>query len=218
MSKILSTAVETLIESGDIATCMLARLHFSNSTYPSRYANAGQDIYWDEAGAGEEVYQAVGNLGSIEALAETDELQLQTIQLTLTGIKPETINHAMFANHAGNPAFIWRAILDKDTFAVIGDPVLMFAGRMDFLTISLGETAAVSIQVISRLSDWEKTKGGRFNTAYQITYVDPTDQGFQYLPSLVNKNLTWGDAPKWTGGSGGGGGTFGNERNPRVLY
>jgi len=200
--KIVDTAVDSLLTSDSLVTCMLARLHFSNLTYPVRYTNAGQDLYWDETGGGEELYEGVGNLGSIEDLTESDELQLQTVNLTLSGVLPETINYALFANHAGNPAFIWRAVLDSDTFSVVGDPILVFAGRMDFLTITLGETATISLQVISRLSDWERSRGGRFNPGYQKTYVDPTDLAFDYVPSLINKNLTWGDDPRW--GSGGG--------------
>ena len=192
MSKIIDSLVQASIDSGKLAGVILAQLHFSPIL---RYCNAYQSIYWDEAGGGELEYTGLGNLASLSILSETSELAAQTIQLTLSGVPNSSITDIFSNEYIGKPCFLWYATLDKDTYAVEGGqngPILIFAGNMDYGNIEFGDTATIILNVTSRLADWERPRGGRFNQAYQQRHVDPTDDGFRYVKALQNKPISWG--------------------------
>ena len=68
-------------------------------------------------------------------------------------------------------------------------PVL--AGRMDTMSWSEGETATVSLTVESRLADLERPRARRYTDSDQQAEY-PGDLAFQYVQSLVEKEITWG--------------------------
>lgn len=193
MSKIIDSLVQTSIDSKNYAGVILARLHFSPIV---RYANTYQPIYWDEGTpVGEVPYLGLGNLAGISVLPETNELGSQTIQLTLSGIPASAITEAFSDEYLGKPVFIWYATLDKDTYAVEGGqtgPVLVFAGRMDFASLEFGDTCTITVNATSRLADWDRPRGGRFNHTYQTRHVDINDTGFKYVQALQNRAISWG--------------------------
>ena len=85
---------------------------------------------------------------------------------------------------------IWLALLAEDG-ALIGDPVQILSGRMDTLSWSEGETAAVSMTVENQLVDLDRARVRRYTDAdQQAEYAG--DLGFQYVASLVEKEITWG--------------------------
>jgi len=195
MSKIIDSLVQASIDSKNYAGIILCRLEFESPTGFLRLNNTHQSIYWDEDGGGEVEYLGVGNLASIGVLPETNELSAQQIQLTLSGIPSTTLTAAFSDTYAGNPVYVWYGTLDKDTYAIEGGqsgPVLIFAGNMDYSTIEFGDTATIVVNATSRLADWERARGGRYNQSYQRRYVDPTDDGFKYMKALQNKAVSWG--------------------------
>ena len=192
MAKTINATVQAAIDSKDFAGVLLAKLDF---TPELRYTNAFQNIYWDEAGGGELEYVGLGNLASVSVLSESSELSAQTIQMTLSGIPGTAITDVFSTEYIGKPCYLWYATLDKDTYAVTSGqagPVLIIAGRMDFVDIEFGNTCTITLNATSRLADWERARGGRFNEPYQRNYVDATDNGFDYVQALQNKPLTWG--------------------------
>jgi len=206
MSKTIHSTVQASIESGELAGVVLVNLGF---TPEQRYCNAYQSVYWDEAGAGEEEYIGLGHLASMSVLNETSELSAQTVQLSLTGIPNDMITDIFSDEYIGEPLYIWYATLDKETYAIEGGqngPVLIFAGRMDFGNIEFGETATITVNATSRLADWERPRGGRFNQAHQHRHVDPTDNGFRYMKALIDVPIVWGGVTVTDLGDGGDGG------------
>lgn len=195
MSKIIDSLVQASIDGKNFAGVLLCKLNFDSPTGELRYSNAYQSIYWDEAGSGEETYEGLGNWANISTLNESSELAAQTIQVSLSGIPNELLSDAFSTEYVGNPIYIWYATLDKETYAVEGGqdgPVLIFAGRMDFATIEFGDTATITINATSRLADWDRPRGGRYNKSYQQTYIDDNDTGFNYVKGLQNKVVQWG--------------------------
>jgi len=191
MTKIIDSLVQASIDSKNYAGIILCRAHYDDVL---RIANTYQSIYWDE-GSGEVEYLGAGDLASIAAVPETNELAAQNIQLTLSGIPNQYITDAFSDDYSGKPVYLWYATLNKETYAIEGGssgPVLFFAGRMDNSTIEFGKTATITLNATSRLADWERPHGGRYNHAYQTMYVDPTDDAFKYMLGLQNKAITWG--------------------------
>jgi hypothetical protein len=218
MGKTVDPNVQTAIDSKKFSGVLLARLHFST---PQRFCNADQTIYWDENGGGDVAYVGVGKYANLSILTESAELQAQTIQLSLSGIDNADIAEVFDNDYIGKPAYIWYATLDPTTYAVTGGetgPVLVFAGRMDYANIEFGDKATITVNVTSRLADWERSRGGRFNESYQRRHVDPTDNGFNYVRALQNKPVSWGGisigdpgpGPPGNPGNNSGGGRYWN--------
>lgn len=198
MSKIIDSLTQASIDSKNYTGVVLARLHFDTAY---RFANTYQNIYWDEvpqegeAGVGEVEYVGLGDLADLSAMGETGELQAQNITLTLSGIKTQYIADVFSNDYSGNPIYIWYGTLDRDTLAVEGGqngPVLIFAGRLDYSNIEFGDTAKIVVHATSRLADWERPRGGRYNHEHQTRHVDATDLGFRYVKGLQNREIVWG--------------------------
>lgn len=224
MSKVIDSLVQSELDSKDFVAVMLAKFDFVPDTPhlgPFRFCNAYQTIYWDEEGTGEVAYTGLGNLAGVAVVPETNELSNITMQFTLSGI-PSNLITGIFDRTAyqNRACYLWYGLLDKQTFAVQGGqtgPVLIFAGLMDYCTFEFGKTASISLTASSRLADWERPRGGRYNESYQRTYVDSTDSGFKYVKPLQSKEIRWagrnaadpGDGD-WASGSSstGTGGTF----------
>lgn len=190
--KIVDSLVQASLDSNNFSGVVLARLHFSPE---QRYCSAYQSIYWDEAGTGEEEYIGLGHLASMSVLTETSELAAETIQLSLSGIPNSMVTDIFSDEYIGKPVYIWYATLDTDTYAVQGGqdgPILMFAGNMDYGVIDFADTATITVNATSRLADWERPRGGRYNHAYQTRHIDSTDYGFKYVQALQNKPISWG--------------------------
>lgn len=230
MSKTIDSLVQGQIDSKDFVGVMLARFHWDSASPhngPLRFCNAQQSVYWDEAGTGEQEYLGLGNMAQVAAVPETTELSSIQMQFTLSGI-PNNLITGIFDKSAyqNKPCYVWYALLDKQTFAVEGGqtgPILVFAGLMDFCSFEFGQTASISLIASSRLADWERPRGGRYNESHQRTYVDPTDSGFRFVKPLQAKEIRWGGATAadpgggdWAsgGGSGGSGGGGGGGNTP----
>jgi hypothetical protein len=210
MSKSINATVQSSIDSKNYAGIILCRMHFNPVI---RYCNSVQSIYWDEAGTGEKEYVGVGNLAGLSVLTETSELSAVTIQLTLSGVPNASITDVFSDEYSGQPVYLWYGTLNPNTYAIEGGqngPVLAFAGQMDYCNVEFGETATITLNATSRLADWDRPRGGRFNQGYQKKYVDPTDTGFRFVNALQTVELAWGGSsifdPTWDGSGGGGGG------------
>lgn len=195
MSKIIDSLVQASLDSKDFAGLLLARFHFDSPIGTLRFTNAQQSIYWDEEGTGEVEYIGLGNLAQVNPVPETSELSNSSMGFSLSGIPNNTITGIFDKSlYQNKPCYLWYGTLDKETFAVQGGqtgPILIFAGLMDFATFSFGQNAAINLVATSRLADWERPRGGRFNESYQRTYVDPTDNGFRYVKPLQSKEIRW---------------------------
>ena len=223
MSKIIDSLVQNEIDSKDFAAVVLARFHWDSGSPhngPLRFTNAYQSIWWDEDGLGEEEYLGFGELAQINTIPETNELSSIQMQFSLSGI-PNNLVTGVFDKSAyqNKPCYVWYALLDKQTFAVQGGqngPILVFAGLMDYCNFEFGQTATISLTASSRLADWERPRGGRYNDSYQRTYVDPQDAGFSYVKPLQSKEIRWaGKSAADPGGNDWSGSSGGNYTEPR---
>lgn len=154
---------------------------------PLYLTDVGQNIVWNGT-----TYQSLGGLGAISGIEEGFELQEYSLMLTLSGIPSEFLsqvfNDITFANaYTNRPIKIYTAFLD-DNYAVVDNPVLIFAGQMDSALVEVGETVTVSLTVHSRLINWEITRGGRFNEEDQKVRF-PDDTGFQFVKRIQNAEI-----------------------------
>ena len=224
MSRTIDQVVKAVLDnSGNIPYTILVRAEFRNldipfPTFPDgivRFTMSGQSVYWNEDGVADREYVGVGNLLNISQVEEGTALQDYTLQIALSGIPidSEIIPAVKNAKYKNGRLIIYLAVLD-DEYNVLYNtdeaegPIMLFAGRMDTMQISLGKEATIAVNAASRLSDWERTRGGRYNSATQNRYydfnlLDPAhawyqstpDKGFDYVESLKNKEVWWGSKP-----------------------
>lgn len=134
-------------------------------------------------------YLGTGNLGSIGNLNEVAEPKPNALNVTLSGVDPAVI--AAFASEAvvNRPAVIHVAVVNE-ALAVIGEPFLLFAGKIDPADVSIGQEATVGFSIRSRLSDWERPLVSRYtHEDQQLRY--PGDRGFEFVEQLAMAEIEW---------------------------
>lgn len=136
-------------------------------------------------------YTGVGTLGQVETIEESTELQAYGLRLGLSGIPNTLIGTALNENYQGRAVRVLVGVLNA-SHALIASPVVVFAGRMDNMQITLGpETASISLNAENRLIDWDRPRVRRYNNADQQAEY-PGDLGFEFVEQMVNKTLFWG--------------------------
>lgn len=155
---------------------------------------------------GGETYTGVGDLLSIGEITETSDISATGINVALSGLQRAFIAIAIGYKYQGRPLTVFLGAFN-DQGALIADPIIVFSGFMDTMTISEGaETSSISINVENKLVAFERSRVRRYTAEDQkIDY--PNDKGFEFVTSIVEKEIIWG---RPTGGSGGSSGSSGN--------
>lgn len=183
MSRILTPAVEAAFEAGHVRAVLLVSMEFDSGTL--RLNNSPVALSWDG-----HAWLGAGTLGSIEPVKEAADLSAQGLAFRMSGVPTDTVASALGAHYQGRACRLWLAPLDAG-HQVLADPVLVFAGRMDTMDIELGSTATITVTAESLLADWDRPRVRRYNAEDQRLYY-PNDKGFEFVPSLVEKQIVWG--------------------------
>lgn len=105
------------------------------------WTRAGRDLTWDS-----QTWKAAGRLLDIVLPDEQAQPQSSACTVTLSGIDSVHIAEARGTPVANRELTVWKGFLD-DANAVIPDPIIVYAGLMDYLTVQREEsTIAVTIQ------------------------------------------------------------------------
>lgn len=136
-------------------------------------------------------YYGTGTLGAISAISESTENRASGITLTLSGIPDDLIALALSEQYQGNETRVYLGAMTHLNVP-LGDPYLIFKGRIDTMQIGQSEeTATITITVENRMIDLERAKIRRYTSEDQkIDY--PNDKGLDYVPSIQETELTWG--------------------------
>lgn len=133
----------------------------------------------------------VGNLGRISFVQEAAELQAYQTVVSLSSVPSEMLAIALGEHYQGRPGKIWLLLVDSDDRSIVGDPILVFQGRIDTMDIERGATGEIDVTLINALADWERPRGGRFNDAtHQSRW--PGDKFFEFVEQSVEKQIVWG--------------------------
>ena len=146
--------------------------------------NAPFDLTW-----GGTTYRGVGQLGGVEAVEEGIELQAYRVALRLNGVPAALAAIALGEHYQGRAATLSMGFLDEG-HALVDTPFTLFRGRMDGMTITLGETASIVLTVESRLADWERPRVRRYNNADQQQRY-PGDRFFEFAEQTAERNVIW---------------------------
>ena len=206
MSRTLSSGMSDEVVKAVVRPIYLVTMNFDNSESPSEL-NVWTGI--GDLSFNSKTYTGLGDLLSLSPITETADISAEGLSITLTGVKQSLISIAKSHEYQGRTIECYLGAFD-DNASLIADPVLIFSGFMDVMTINeSGETSTINIAAENKLIQFEKTKVRRF-TAEDQKIDHATDKGFEFVTAIVEKEIIWGRPTFSAGGSTGsstGGGT-----------
>ena len=139
-------------------------------------------------------YVGAGSLLSVGEMKESSDLAANGITITLEGVTSPLITKARDENYQGRQLQVLLGATDASN-GVIADPVIIFSGFMDTMTINeTGETASIAVTVENRLIEFEKTRVRRY-TAEDQKIDFPDDRGLEFVAELAEREIMWGNGP-----------------------
>jgi hypothetical protein len=191
MSRDLSSAIEAEVQTNSIIPYFLSKIN----------TNAGDVLTWSGYGdfistvAGStDTYIGVGELGVITNVQESTDLAARGMSLSLSGIPSARISQALSELEQGRLVQVFMGFFDDSTRLPIATEFEIFTGVVDVPSISeSGSNATITIAAENRLLDLERVRVRRYTQEDQAR-DDVTDLGFEFVPSLQDKEVLFGSA------------------------
>lgn len=137
------------------------------------------------------VYDAGGHLLQIGNVQETSDVRVGKFNIQLSGVNQSYISVLLGQDYINKQVLIYRAALNNNT--IIGDPILLYDGRIDGFTIADGDNSSeITLSTASHWSDFDKKAGRKTNNNSQQMFF-AGDLGFEFSSSSV-ADLKWGRA------------------------
>lgn len=130
------------------------------------------------------------NFLDLGAATETSDIRINSLTLTLSAAEQTYVALFLTNQYMDVRARIWRAVLDGSA-SVIGDPIMLFDGRIVNYSIADSETESeITIEIASHWKDFELARGRRTNGNSQKLFF-ANDRGFDFAPQTIN-DIKWG--------------------------
>ena len=193
MSRTLTTAMSNALVADVVRPIYLVRMVFDSSDL-NVWSGMGDLSY------GGETYTGLGDLLSISEIKETADVQATGMNVSLAGVKSSLVTIAKDQDYQGRELTVRLGAFDSSG-SLIADPVIIFSGFMDTMTIAeAGQYSSITIAVENKLIAFERSKVRRY-TAEDQKIDHPTDKGFEFVTAIVEKEIIWG-RPTGAAGSG----------------
>lgn len=179
----LSLELEKAVRSPHVAPFSLIELDFPDGKV--RATSLPFDVV-----LGGHVYSGLSILGKVSPVTEGAEQRSYGVTLELSAIPLELADYVALQEVQGREVTISQGFVNKG-HQIIGEPFVVFRGRMDTMDVQVGETTAVSIACESLLIDWERPRVRRFTDADQKSR-HPGDKGLEFVSAMTTKELLWG--------------------------
>lgn len=167
MPKALDAATKAELQKDRIYMTYLVEIHFDQN--PEYFTTAHIDL--DYQG---HTFVASSKLLNVTAPKESQRLEAANIDITFSGVDKTILAKALQQYVVNRKVVIHRALLDTTTYAIIGTPVYLYAGRIKSFSFSETpkDTATLKFSTSSVLADFERTSGRRTNARDQESYLD----------------------------------------------
>lgn len=184
MPRELTTAAATAVTAEAVPRAMAVELAFGSGVVRLATTTWNLTIDGDD-------FLGVGTLGSISVVEETADLASTQLTLGLSGIPADTVAIALGEDYQNRAAIVYDVPLNPTTLAPVADPIKIFVGRMDVMTVKRDAGgASVEVRLTNRLVDWERPRRVLFSDEQQQR-AHPGDTSFQYAASLAERNVIW---------------------------
>tara|TARA_B100000780_G_scaffold209336_1_gene149407 strand:- start:1822 stop:2376 length:555 start_codon:yes stop_codon:yes gene_type:complete len=184
MSRAIDAATIAELAKDSFVTAHLVKIDFSTAIYLTENSYA--------ITLGGNTYAPSSSLKGISNINESSEVNIASVSITLSGVSQDYISILLSESYIDRKVTIHRALLNA-TGGIIGNPILVYDGRMQSFSISDStSTSQIVLTASSHWSDFEKKSGRRTNhNSQQIFFAG--DKGFEFAPNTV-KDLKWGIA------------------------
>lgn len=209
MARNISTKLEEAASSTVTFPIIFVEAEFDSGT--TRMWSGIGDLVWDT-----KTWTGGGSLLNVSSIEESTEVKAIGTRVGLSGIPSELLSIALQEDYQGRTLRVYLGAFevdyafltqengsyilkeDSDFISVftdqdiIAEPVIIFSGRMDIMTIGeAGNTSSIEVTVENRLIDFERTRERRYTSEDQkIDY--PTDKGFEFVSSIQDTEIVWG--------------------------
>lgn len=176
-SNIPAHLVQVQLDSGDGGTVYMTNFH--------------RAVSW-----GGNSYVAGGHLLGFSGLAESADLRVRDVQVSLAGVDQVWVANILLKQYFKRPLLIYQALFDQTTDAVIVDPVLIHSGYMEDPRSEEDPVAGThTVTIVSRdqFSDFERLTGRHTNSNDQKLYF-AGDTSFDLWAQLAlqQRQFIWG--------------------------
>lgn len=184
MSRDLTTGTQFAIAQGVVKPILFYEGVFATGTL--RLWTGLGTILWNG-----EQWTGSGALMAISPVKEEDDITANGVRISVSGVSTANLAIALAACRYGLVGRVWLGFLDANE-SVWADPYLAFEGKLDVPEIDdSGETCTIAVSYEHRLIDLRRPRLWLYTSADQ-NVRDSTDRGFDYVPSLQDKQLIWG--------------------------
>lgn len=191
MSRSLHADTITELEKGGQYITHLIEFEFDGGT--DRFTDAHQNLIYNS-----DTYIASAKFIGFGDVTETQKLEISSMTFTLSATSQTLLAVALASDTINRKIKLHRALLNPDTYTIINDPVLIYAGLVKAFAVSetdKGKTV-LTWQTGSVLADFHRTAGRRTNQQDQEAYMlirglSGTDRGFEYAHQN-NFDVKWG--------------------------
>nr|BAR35096.1 Phage minor tail protein L [uncultured Mediterranean phage uvMED] len=184
MSRGLHADMETAVQESVVKPFLLINLAFSS---PVNVWSGYGDLNYSSVD-----YIGVGDLLSFDSVEESQDLGANGLSINLSGINGTTLlTNALTEEYQGKSVTIRLGLFDSSG-DIHNTPIIIFEGFMDVLSINEGaENSTIKLSVENKLIQLGRSKIRRYNSNDQRA-EHPTDQGFDYVASIAEKDIIWG--------------------------
>ena len=150
-----------------------------------------------------DTYTPTGSFLAFSDIVETNEANIETISISLSGVDTTYINLFLTGGYLDRTVQIYKAFLDSND-ALVSDPLLIFDGRLNNPVIKEdvdAGTSTIAVQASSLFVDFDRINTRFTNNESQQSFF-AGDTGFRFS-SVVVKELNWGMTTGATASGGG---------------
>ena len=139
-----------------------------------------------------EIWYGVAGFGEIGEITSDSNIGSHTVPLNFSGIDPKTLSEVVTRNVVNRSVDIYIGALDENNEVIAASP--RFYGRISSTAIKRYGGDAISIEAVSKTSDWSKSRPNRYtDDSYRADH--PNDDFLQYIAEMADRALYW-NSPK----------------------
>ncbi len=139
-----------------------------------------------------EDWLGAGDLGIFSPITESGALNVEAVDFTLNGMNSSVVSAAMNQPYRGRRMLLYLGFFDDDDASFINEPVVMFAGYMDVMTIKRGaQASAITVRCESAHRIFREVGTRKWNhQSHTINF--PADPCFTFINALQQQELIFG--------------------------
>jgi len=181
--RVMTPEFQAAIASKNYQPILLIEGFFDSKTL--RYWTGYGDLVWSG-----NTFIGSGQVIGLSDVTETNAVESNSVTFMLNGIPSTNLSFALTENYQNRVVKYWLGLLSNG--ALIADPVALFVGRADSMTIrDNGETADIALKAEGHLADLLRPRERRYTHEDQkIDY--PSDLGLEFIKSMMGRTYRFG--------------------------